>query len=241
MAAMARSAPGTGRVFGWAPVAITTISASNASISSISRPRCTAAPHASSFLRYQAKSSLSFSLKDMAAAALNTPPNRSVFSYRSTLCPRYAAWMAVSMPPMPPPITAMRLGFLAGALLYFVSLLVQGFNTHRPISTCMGSMSVPLPFRPLKVKHAPWQAMQGCTSSSRPSLILVTYSGSHSSCRPTPMASIRPAAMDSAAASGCRRPAQTTGLVVNFLMCSTSERFMFSGAYTGGWAQNQAS
>ena len=56
-----------------------------------------------------------------------------------------------------------------------------------------------------------------------------------------PMASMRPAAMASAAASGCMRPAQTTGLVVNCLMWATYSRFMFSGAYTGGWAQYQAS
>ena len=55
------------------------------------------------------------------------------------------------------------------------------------------------------------------------------------------MASIFPAAMDSAASSGCMRPPQTTGLVVKFLMCSTYFRFRFSGAYTGGCAQNQAS
>ena len=36
-------------------------------------------------------------------------------------------------------------------------------------------------------------------------------------------------------------PAQTTGMSTNFRICSTSSRLQFSGIYTGGCAQYQAS
>ena len=81
----------------------------------------------------------------------------------------------------------------------------------------------------LKLKQALWQLMQGLMSSTRSSMILLTHSGSTRFWRAMPTASSRPAAISSAAFSGFILPAQTTGLVVKLLICSTSERLQFSG------------
>ena len=59
--------------------------------------------------------------------------------------------------------------------------------------------------------------------------------------RATPMASISPASTAFAAVLASILPAQTTGISTNFFICATSSRLQFSGIYSGGCAQYQAS
>ncbi len=55
----------------------------------------------------------------------------------------------------------------------------------------------------------------------------VTHAGSARNCRATPTASISPAATACAPTAGSMRPAQTTGISTNFLMCLTSKDCSF--------------
>src|SRR5699024_7561151 len=80
---------------------------------------------------YQASSARSFSLKEGAAAAWNTPPRRSLFSYSVTLWPRRAQARADSIPPMPPPMTAISLGAAAGVSRYLRDCIVVGLRAQR--------------------------------------------------------------------------------------------------------------
>ena len=84
-------------------------------------------------LLYQANSSLSFSLKDGAAAALNTPPSLSDFSKITGLCPRKARTLAASIPAIPPPIMATFFADAAFTILYLLCCIVGGLIAQRAI------------------------------------------------------------------------------------------------------------
>ena len=77
---MAYSAPCTGSVLATAPVATTTSSASKSEISVTSVLKFTGILYFLISRLYHLINCLSFSLKEGAAAAINTPPSLSLFS-----------------------------------------------------------------------------------------------------------------------------------------------------------------
>ena len=204
--------------------------------------RRTSMPSLATSLRYQRMSSLSFSLKLIADAVRNRPPSSPVFSKMTGVWPRCLSTSAHSMPPMPPPMMATFFGWRVGTILYLLCCMVVGFRAQRARcreSSMLWRFAVPLNFDMLK--QPLWQRMQGLISSSWPLRILWTHSWSTRFWRAMATASRRPAAISSAAFTGSMRPAQTTGRLVNCLMCSTYSRLQLSGMYCGGCAQYQAS
>ena len=181
---------------------------------------------------YQSMSSLSFSLKDMLEAVMNSPPRVSVFSKITGVCPRFFSTRAHSMPPMPPPMTATFFGLVVGTILYLLCCMVCGVSAQRArciVSSMLCRLIVPLYLAMLK--QPLWQRMQGLISSSRPSCSLWTHSWSTRFWRAMATASILPSEMDFAATAGSILPAHTTGISQKFLMCSTSARLQLFGMY----------
>ena len=164
--------------------------------------RCTATPRVSSWVWYQALSSLSSALKSWAPAGIRLPPRWPLFSHRVTVWPRLAAQRAASMPATPPPTTRTDFFFPAGTVPKVASRAAWGF-TAQPVR------------RPIfKAPMHPWlQPMQGRISWGHPMATFRGKSGSAREARPRTTPSIFPSAMAWAARAGSFiRPPQRMGI-----------------------------
>ncbi len=212
-----RSIPGTFSLLGTEPVATIISSASRVSSISlvISVFSLTSMFRSVSSLIYHSISFLSCFLKSGAAAAKNTPPNISLFSYRVTSWPRILHRRATSIPPMPPPMTAIFFFIEAGWRAIFSSFIVTGLSAQEPIRPKPQG----LPLKWLMAKQPLWHAMHGRIFSSFPSRTLSHHCGSANNCLAMPIPSTAPLSIAHTAVSGSFIfPAQTTGIFTKCLI-----------------------